>query len=328
MSVNTGHSQRGQVLVLFALLLPVLMVLGSIVLAAGNWFVHKRHLQTQVDAAVLATGGDFVGCFLNTPGTNTLIKQSALKYAGDTQRDSATKNLQVQEPDDVRVVLNSSTYWGSAQAGLDPATGYTLDWTMDGDASLPGIQSSQPCDARMIDAKATDDKLPLIWRWIPLVPSAKANARVEIHELPGLSGFLPWAVPEAAPRTVAALFVDQNAATNQGVPIEVALLTGPTDPSVTTPINGENVALWSGGSSVNISDATGVVILSSRQLLSLTDLQGKRIDELCTLRDRVLRRGQEQPADAHLHQQDGHWIHSRLPPNGREWDKDGDGYRR
>ena len=80
-----------------------------------------------------------------------------------------------------------------------------------------------------------------IWRWLPLFPSAKAHATVEIHELPGLSGFLPWAVPEAAPRTVAALFVDQDAAENQGVPSDVVMLTGPPDPSTTTPKNGENV---------------------------------------------------------------------------------------
>jgi hypothetical protein len=274
--------QQGQVVVFFAVLLPVLLVLGSVVMSVGNWYVHKRHLQTQVDAAVFAAGQDFVGCFLNPVATNTLVKNSALQYAGDTQRGSAT-NLQVQQPEDVRVVLNSADYWSTAQAGLDPATGYTLDWTMDGDPATPGPQSSQPCDARFIDAKATDDRLPLIWRWLPLFPSAKSHATVEIHELPGLSGFLPWAVPEAAPRTVAALFVDQDAAENQGVPSDVVMLTGPPDPSATTPKNGENVALWSGNGSASIVDSTGVVILTSRQLLTATDLQGKRLDEICTL---------------------------------------------
>ena len=293
MSVNRSVRERGQVVVLFALLLPVFLVL---VLLSCQWetgLFTTRHLQTQVDAAVLATGGDFVGCFLNpndpVTGANAQIKTSALKYAGDTQRDAATTNLQVQEPNDVRVVLNSSGYWSTAQAGLDPATGYTLDWTMDGDPATPGVQSSQPCDARMIDAKATDDKLPLLWRWLPLFPSAKSNARVEVHELPGLSGFLPWAVPEAAPRTVAALFVNQNDAENQGVPSNVVPLTGPSDPSITTPVNGEDVALWTGVAAcpdavpVSIHDLTGIIILTSRQVLQCTDFQGKRLDELCVL---------------------------------------------
>lgn len=275
--------ERGQVVVIFALLLPVVLVIGSVVLSVGNWFVHKRHLQTQVDAAVLATGQDFVGCYLNKPATNTLVKNTALRYAGDTQRDPLTTNLQVQEPNDVRVVLNSSGYWSAAQAGMDPATGYTLDWSLDGDAATPGRQSSQPCDARFIDAKATDDRLPLLWRWIPLFPSAKTQATLEIHELPGLAGFLPWAVPEAAPRTVAALFVDQNATTNQGVPSDVLVLTGPPDPSVTTPRNGENVALWSANGAASITDSTGVVILSSRQLLTAMQLQGRRLDDICNL---------------------------------------------
>jgi len=291
--------ERGQVVVLFAVLLPIFFLLGSVVLSVGNWYVHKRHLQTQVDAAALATGQDFVGCFLQPGTTNGLVKDSALKYAGDTQRNAAAKfdplyktaNLQVQQPDDVRAVLNSADYWSTANAGQDPTTGYTLDWTMDGDPKTAGQQSSQPCDARFLDVKATDDKLPLLWRWIPLFPSVKAHAVVEIHELPGLSGFLPWAVPEAAPRTVAALFVDQDAAENQGVPIRVVPLApdpDPNDPSVTTKVNGEDVSLWTGpalgvSAPVNVTDSTGMIIFTSRQVLTQAQLDGRRIDDLCSL---------------------------------------------
>ena len=39
-----AHDERGQVVVLFALLLPMLLAFGVIVLDIGNWYVHKRHL--------------------------------------------------------------------------------------------------------------------------------------------------------------------------------------------------------------------------------------------------------------------------------------------
>ena len=54
--------EAGQVIVLFALLLPVILTIGSIVVSAGNWYVLKRHLQTQADMAALAGGQDFLGC--------------------------------------------------------------------------------------------------------------------------------------------------------------------------------------------------------------------------------------------------------------------------
>ena len=84
-------------------------------LDVGNWYVHKRHLQTQVDAAALASAPQFVGCFQRSPpAANLAIASRALAYAGDELRlgkigpgaPDSTTNVQVQEPGDVRVVLN------------------------------------------------------------------------------------------------------------------------------------------------------------------------------------------------------------------------------
>ena len=54
---------RGATLVIFAIWLPVIVLFGTFVLDVGNWFVHKRHLQTQADAGALAAGGSFNLCF-------------------------------------------------------------------------------------------------------------------------------------------------------------------------------------------------------------------------------------------------------------------------
>ncbi len=55
------RAEGGQVMVFVALLVPVLFGLGAIVIDIGNWYVHKRHLQTQVDAAALAGATKFGG---------------------------------------------------------------------------------------------------------------------------------------------------------------------------------------------------------------------------------------------------------------------------
>ena len=56
--------ERGQVLILTGAVLIVVLFLGTVVVDVGNWFVHRRHLQTQVDAAALAAATAFNGCFL------------------------------------------------------------------------------------------------------------------------------------------------------------------------------------------------------------------------------------------------------------------------
>jgi len=198
--------QRGQVTVFFALILPVLLLMGAVVMDVGNWYVHKRHLQTQVDAAAFAGATKFVGCsfqFGDPVAANEAIKATALGYAGDQSRDPATTNLQVQEPADVRVVLNSDRYWGDG----DPLTGIGLDDTLDadGDPGTPG----DPCSSQTLDVKATDDDAPFLFGVLPITVDPKARARVEIRQIKEQSGMLPWAVPDVEPAAVAAIFVDE-----------------------------------------------------------------------------------------------------------------------
>ena len=202
MTRATGARERGQVVVVFALMIPVLFALGAIVLDIGNWYVHKRHLQTQVDAAVLAAGPAFVGCFHAPAAANQAIAQTALQYAGDTLRVGTTVNKQVEQPNDVRVALNSSRYWNKSDGTTSPVNGYGLDNTM----STPG----DPCTTKMLDAKATDDDAPSLWGLIPLTPSPKTHAKVEIRKVESENGMLPWAVPEIDPRVLYALFVNED----------------------------------------------------------------------------------------------------------------------
>ncbi len=171
--------ERGQVLVLVALLLPVFLGIGSIVIDVGNWYVLKRHLQTQVDAAALAGGPAFVGCFHDSGATTPAIQQQALAYAGDPTRDPAGHNPLMEDTADVHAVLNSTTYW--SQGDLPGAT----DWT-----------AGTPCDTKFLDVKATDHDAPLLWKWIPAYPDLKTRARVEVSRIESTNGIRPLGVTE------------------------------------------------------------------------------------------------------------------------------------
>src|SRR6476659_2660864 len=98
------RDERGQIVVLFALLIPMLLALSAVVLDVGNMYVHKKNLQTLVDAGAFAGATRFVGCsfqFGDPVAANAAIKATALQYSGDTARSPGTLNLQVQEPSDV-----------------------------------------------------------------------------------------------------------------------------------------------------------------------------------------------------------------------------------
>jgi hypothetical protein len=275
--------ERGQVVVVFALLLPVVMALGSVVLNVGNWYVHKKRLQTLVDAGAFAGGTAYSACFQSPATTNAAIAQKALEYSGDTARDAGTRNRQAQEPNDVHVVLNSAQYWAQAN-GLDPnvpSPGYGLDYSLpnvDGDGNPTA--DSLPCSVKFLDLKGTDHEAPLLFRWLPLYPSPKAKARVEIHQVLGLNGMLPWAVPEVDPKVVAALIVneDQPATSSLSVVRAVPLVKQTLAPN--DPLNVFKV--WRADAmNVPLSNGSnfGVVMLVSRD--PSASLSGT-LNDICT----------------------------------------------
>ena len=185
-----ARDERGVSFVFFAVVLPVILLMGILSVDVGNWFVHKKRAQTLVDAAVFAGASGFQGCFHDPTAANTRIEQTALEYAGDTNRYLATLNIQEQEPQDLHIVLNSAAYWDGS---------YPPDNTL-----------GTPCDTRFLDARATDDKAPLLFGFLPVAASPHAQARVEIRSVREESGLLPFAVPEIDPAAVFAIFIDDD----------------------------------------------------------------------------------------------------------------------
>jgi Putative Flp pilus-assembly TadE/G-like len=241
-----ARDERGVALVLFALLLPLILLVGVVVVDVGNWYVHAKRTQTLVDAAAFAGGTKFTQCtsnaLLNGPA-NTAIRQEALRYAGDTTRDPATKNLQEQEQDDVHVVLNASNYWTT-----DP---YPPDDTI----ASPG----DPCSVKYLDVKGTDEWAPLLWGLIPYTVSPKRKARVQIERARSAEGILPWTVLDVDPIRVAAIFVDEE----DGRVLRAEFLNQQTLPS------GDPLARWNvwGGDFLDFDVTTqniGVIILESK----------------------------------------------------------------
>jgi hypothetical protein len=186
---DIAAGERGAVLVMVVLWIPVLAVMLTFVVDVGNWFEHKRHLQMQADAAALAGAQEFGLC-----PNNTAIEAMAGAYAGDTH------NAQIggTPPERVFRLINSKTFYNQPDNPDDTV-------------------EAGPCQAGMLDVKLTEIDLP--WFIPPVgflekaVPSKvsfiNAQARVSINQLDSRAGSLPVGVPDTNPKSARATFINE-----------------------------------------------------------------------------------------------------------------------
>ena len=185
-SAPNARDERGGVLVLVAVFLPVALMLMSFVVDVGNWWEHKRHLQLQADAAVLSGGGMF--SFPCTTSVDSAIYSEALRYAGPSATNpGAPYNPQVGgvPSANVHVVLN--------------------------DGAAPGTAGA-PCGTDWVDAQLTEDDAPWFIKVADLAglanPTIHAHARAEILTPDVGQGLLPVGYEESDPQYAAAVLVD------------------------------------------------------------------------------------------------------------------------
>src|SRR5439155_17567276 len=84
--------ERCSVLVTFALFAPLVILMAAFTMDAGNWFLHKRHLQVQADAAVFAAAREFQPC------ADTNIASRAGQYGGVNSVTTPTETATSKTP--------------------------------------------------------------------------------------------------------------------------------------------------------------------------------------------------------------------------------------
>jgi hypothetical protein len=211
--IRAESGERGAVLVMVVLWLPVLLVFFMFVADVGNWFVHRRHLQMQADAGALAGGGNFRIPCLDTP-----VESDTRWYAGDPSVSSTINNqIPPTDPANIHVLINSTSYWD--EGGTDFSDG------------------GSPCTTKFVDVKITEANLPWFMR-LAFVPAIRAHARVSILQKTSQQGSLPIAVPDVRPRDAAAFVIDEATQTV----LASAKLTneGPAT------LNGRSLTKWTG----------------------------------------------------------------------------------
>jgi Putative Flp pilus-assembly TadE/G-like len=260
------RGDEGQVLVLSAVLLPLFLLIGGIVVTVGSWHTHGRKLQTKADAAAFA-GGDvwqFPCVETATPPALTSsqkIEAAARTYVGPhtkadgTLYSATTFNAQVGkvEGNKIHVVLNGSNYWSD---GGSPA-----DYS-DGTTSI--------CSSEHLDVRATEDDSPNLFG-LPLFDAdIERKARVEIHEIVGLNGLLPIAVRVPKPVSAEAVFYNETSGSILAVKYFCELQTPPAGFNApgglgawTTYDTSDPKCSYTTWGAVNVRDHTGVAIATS-----------------------------------------------------------------
>ncbi|HET9673530.1 MAG TPA: pilus assembly protein TadG-related protein [Gaiellaceae bacterium] len=183
----------GGVVVLTALMLPFIVLLLSLSIDIGNWWIHKRHLQMQVDAAALAGGAMFGKCFTDPSAGNAAIQDEATKYNGAA---GSLYNGQVGNSNKgtITVRYQSKTF---ATGGPGP----------------DDTETQLPCEtpSLMFDVKGTEANLPLLFKFpgLHFVPAINAQARVQLKTVIVQDGMLPVAVPDLRFNYAFATFVNE-----------------------------------------------------------------------------------------------------------------------
>ena len=192
--------EDGGIVVFFALLLPVILLFLALSVDIGNWWVHKRHLQLQVDAAALAGGALFGECFTDAAAANTAIQNEATRFGGGA---GSSYNGQVGGTNRGTITLRyqSTTY----AAGTVPPD---------------DTETQPPCEtpSLMFDVKATEAGLPLLFQIPGLseVTAINAHARVQLKLVEVQDGMLPVAVPDLRFTYVFATFVNETTGASLG----------------------------------------------------------------------------------------------------------------
>ena len=109
--------EDGGILVFVAMLTPVVLLFLAFAVDIGNWWVHKRHLQLQVDAAALAGGALLGECFTDPAAANVAIANEATRFGG-AAGSSYNEQLGGTQKGSVALAYQSNTYPSGA---ADPA---------------------------------------------------------------------------------------------------------------------------------------------------------------------------------------------------------------
>jgi hypothetical protein len=216
-----GERERGVVVALFGVLLPVLGLLTMFAVDTAHWWDYSRNLQSRADAAALAAGLQYGNtCGTATPNAAAMAKvgEAAQLYSGpssasDLPYDFAATaadfsptgyqnlpTLKAGTLDHFHVFINSSGPWKSGQISNNhwPShTGTVQSFTHGTVCAASYADDQGGATGPITDIWLTQDNVPQFFRFVDIHPNISAHARVELQQGNAGNVIRPIAVRDA-----------------------------------------------------------------------------------------------------------------------------------
>jgi Flp pilus assembly protein TadG len=259
MRLAASRKDAGSFLVVGAIVLAVFGLLGGALLEVGQWYQHRRALQSQTDAAALSAAQALNACFNigsqfpNEGAADAYIESWAANYGGFTS--SATGqvgspyNPQFGKGSSYMAFDNNTFPTAAVHMYPSPAAQTTKD--LGPECFLDGNPANtDPSNVNLMeDVRTTQAGIPPFFTFSPLA-TVHAWARVQLQAIKSLKPTLPLAVPDVNPKHVAVTFVDNS--TGQA-------LSGCSNPGCVFPLSGPTSSVtlndWSGAATIPVPAA-------------------------------------------------------------------------
>jgi hypothetical protein len=218
---STARDERGAVMVLVAVTLPVLILFMAFGIEIGHWYDYSRNLQNRADAAALAAGDAYGGiCFgsptsaqtdaigevaqqysgppAGTPDANLPYTAAQMTAAGLTYQNQP--NLTKGTPNNYHVLLNSPAYWnqGGSNWGMESAAEKTSDPAPPSSLAICSSTDEDGNTGPMVDVRVTQSNLALFFPFFGFTPTISAHARVGLQGVGAENNIIPLAVRDPA----------------------------------------------------------------------------------------------------------------------------------
>jgi hypothetical protein len=209
MSMRHRKGERGSVMVIVALWLPLVAIFASFAIDASHWWDFSRNLQNRADAAALAAGTELAPACLGVGGTATQtdVGQTAQQYAGPPVGTPSPGGVPTGPNLPYQFGSVPQPYQNQPNLGSDPSNFFLVlngpsSYTDGGRNFNGGAQNF--CSATYdittptVDVWATQANVPMFINMFGLHPNISAHARVQLEGIGGGNGILPIAVPDPA----------------------------------------------------------------------------------------------------------------------------------
>jgi hypothetical protein len=215
---SAARDERGAVMVLIAVILPVLILFMAFGIEVGHWYDYSRNLQNRADAAALAAGDSYgATCFGSnvTAAQTDAIGQVAQQYSGppvgtpDANLPYAyaaaapyqnQPNLTRGAPAQYHVLLNSTQYWdkGGTNWSMESAGAKSTDPAGTSSLALCSSTDEDGNTGPMTDVRVTQANIPLLFPLFGFTPTISAHARVGLQGVGAEDNIIPLAVRDPA----------------------------------------------------------------------------------------------------------------------------------